>query len=594
MCPNLEYWKFYIHYVKVTKENGTNSNSRQDITAAYEYAIQHMYLDINATSLFTDYINYLKEYKVTTQYEEGLKINGIRKVYHKAIETPMNNLEVIWKDYDLFENELNKILAKALLNDKAPKYMLARSIYRERKRYYEGILRNMLPVPLSETTTTEKENNQISLWKRLLDYEKSNPQKLEGNGAYSRMVFTYKQCLMCLYYCPEIWFEYANYEMEQGHIDLAINVFEKSLIALPNSLLLHFAYADLLENNKNIKGAKEVYEKLLLANQNILVYIQYMKFSRRTEGMKESRIIFKRGRSCVNITYHLFVCAALIEWHLNKDQNVARNIFDLGMAKFSNDPNYVLHYIQFLSHLNEENNLRVLFEKAVSTIPKEKCREIWNLYLQFEYNYGDLTSISKIEARKSKVYGTLETGILNVVNRFRYFDLWPCSIADLESFEREPAPKHDDSNTKEENNINVIAKSTIDLTRYPRPDLSQHSPFVQDVSTLVPGVPAGVPDIIAQLIVTLPPANTWLGPVLDLDTVINLYTENVLPPPPPGAELTMLPDSSVVATNQSSKKRKVEEEEEEEEQTQNVQLNGPPPQDLFRKRQAAKLKQKNL
>ncbi len=125
----------------------------------------------------------------------------------------MHNLEAIWKDYDTFENELNKILAKELIQKTAPKYMQARSIYRERKRYYEGILRNMLarpPIP------GDKEEHQVlcsiidtvlqvSLWKRLILYEKGNPQHLEADPLYKRIVFTYNQCLLCLYHYPEIW-----------------------------------------------------------------------------------------------------------------------------------------------------------------------------------------------------------------------------------------------------------------------------------------------------------------------------------------------------------------------------------------------------
>jgi hypothetical protein len=56
----------------------------------------------------------------------------------------MHNLEAIWKDYDQFENNLSKILAKALLTEQSPKYMGARVVYRERKLLMEGILRNML------------------------------------------------------------------------------------------------------------------------------------------------------------------------------------------------------------------------------------------------------------------------------------------------------------------------------------------------------------------------------------------------------------------------------------------------------------------
>lgn len=199
-----------------------------------------------------------------------------------------------------------------------------------------------------------------------------------------------------------------------------------------------------------------MYERLVAQNQGTLVFIQYMKFARRSEGIKGGRAIFKRGRSSPHCSYHLFVVSglvfsscytiALMEWQLNKDTQVARNVFELGMNKFGAEAEYVLEYINFLSHLNEENNilmiivftlkdLRVLFEKAVNTIPKEKAREIWNLYVQFEYSYGDLSSIVKIESRKIKTYPETDTSaMLPLVNRFRYMDLWPCNNAELDSF----------------------------------------------------------------------------------------------------------------------------------------------------------------
>jgi cleavage stimulation factor subunit 3 len=41
----------------------------------------------------------------------------LRKVYQRAIENPMHNLESIWKEYDQFENSLNKTLAAGLLKE---------------------------------------------------------------------------------------------------------------------------------------------------------------------------------------------------------------------------------------------------------------------------------------------------------------------------------------------------------------------------------------------------------------------------------------------------------------------------------------------
>lgn len=47
---------------------------------------------------------------------------------------------------------------------------------------------------------------------------------------------------------------------------------------------------------------------------------------------------------------------ALMEWQMNKDVQVARNIYELGMSKYSTESGYILEYIKFLSHLNDENS----------------------------------------------------------------------------------------------------------------------------------------------------------------------------------------------------------------------------------------------
>jgi hypothetical protein len=52
-------------------------------------------------------------YQTTSQFEEGQKIDAMRKLYQRAIENPMHNLEGIWKEYDAFENGLNKIIVRS-------------------------------------------------------------------------------------------------------------------------------------------------------------------------------------------------------------------------------------------------------------------------------------------------------------------------------------------------------------------------------------------------------------------------------------------------------------------------------------------------
>lgn len=136
------------------------------------------------------------------------------------------------------------------------------------------------------------------------------------------------------------------------------------------------------------------------------VYVQYMKFARRAEGIKSARGIFKKAREDVRSRYHIFVAAALMEYYCSKDKEIAFRIFELGLKRFGGSPEYVMCYIDYLSHLNEDNNTRVLFERVLSSggLSPHKSVEVWNRFLEFESNIGDLSSIVKVERRRSAVF----------------------------------------------------------------------------------------------------------------------------------------------------------------------------------------------
>jgi cleavage stimulation factor subunit 3 len=99
-----------------------------------------------------------------------------------------------------------------------------------------------------------------------------------------------------------------------------------------------------------------------------------MKFARRAEGIKSARTIFKKAREDPRSSFQVFAAAALMEYYCSKDKNIAFRIFELGLKKFGDNPEYILNYIDYLSHLNEDNNTRVLFERVLtsSTLEPEK------------------------------------------------------------------------------------------------------------------------------------------------------------------------------------------------------------------------------
>lgn len=152
-----------------------------------------------------------------------------------------------------------------------------------------------------------------------------------------------------------------------------------------------------------------------------------MKFARRAEGIKSARTVFKKAREDIRSKYHVFVAAALMEYYCSKDKDIAFRIFELGLKRFGGSPEYVMCYVDYLSHLNglftsiflifinknisicichvEDNNTRVLFERVLSSggLTAQLSVEVWNKFMEFESNIGDLSSIVKVERRRSAV-----------------------------------------------------------------------------------------------------------------------------------------------------------------------------------------------
>ncbi len=77
-----------------------------------------------------------------------------------------------------------------------------------------------------------------------------------------------------------------------------------------------------------------------------------MRFCRRTEGTGAARAIFKKAREDQRTTYHVFVGAALMEYYCTKDKKIAANIFELGFKNHKSSKEYILAYIDYLSHQN--------------------------------------------------------------------------------------------------------------------------------------------------------------------------------------------------------------------------------------------------
>ncbi|CAH8876113.1 unnamed protein product [Trichobilharzia szidati] len=583
---NIDLWKIYLQYIRETK--GKQQSFKEKMAQAYDFTLDKMGLDINSYSIWADYISFLRSTQVQGTYAESQKITATRRVYQRAIVTPMLGIETIWRDYCMYENSINPLIAKKFTEERCRDYMNARRVAKEYEVITKGLSRTMPSVPPQNTPNEVK---QVELWKKYIQWEKDNPLRTEDIITVTkRVMFAYEQCLLCLGHHPDIWYEAASYLdhaskvlAEKGDQATARQfanetaaMYERAIALLKTNMMLYFAYADYEEGRCKYAKVHSIYKKLV-SLENIdptLPYIQYMRFARRAEGITSARYIFKLARDDPRITYHVYCSAALMEYFCSKDKTIGHKIFELGMKRFGGIAEYVLCYVDFMAHLNEDNNIRVLFERALgsSQISQERARLIWARFLQFESQVGDLASILKVEKRRlrelgsAKEFSRLETALL--IDRYRFLDLLPCSDSELRSlgyreltrFQLAGLSKgHDDllcgiisshgaagvslgstlpgipgSGVVLSDSFVPAIGGAIKKPTYPQPDVAQMLPFKPKAyprtgSHPVAGGEFPPPPAASSLLKLLPPPQCFQGPFVDVDRFLEHFLDLEIP-----------------------------------------------------------------
>ncbi|RZC50314.1 hypothetical protein C5167_018741 [Papaver somniferum] len=545
-------WRCYIRLIRKLNDM-KGAEGQEETKNAFEFMLNYVGSDIASGPVWIEYITFLKSLPATDPHEESQRMASIRKVYQKAIVTPTHQVEQIWKDYEKFENSVSRALAKDQVSEYQPKHNSAKAVYRERKKLVDGIDWNMLAVP---PTGSDKEEQQHMAWKRFLAFEKANLQRIDSEASKSRIILDYEQCLMYLCYYPDVWYDYATWHADNGSMNLAVKVYQKALKVLPDSELLKYAYAEMEESRGEIQSAKKIYESLLGdgVNASALAHIQFIRFLRRTEGIEAARKYFVDAHQFPNCTYHVFVAYAMMAFCQDKDPKLAHNVFEAGMKRFMHEPEYILEYTDFLCRLNDDKNVRSLFERALSSLPPEKSVEVWKRYTQFEQTYGNLASILKVEQRRKEALSRIgedgssasESSLHDVVSRYSFMGLSPCSSKDLDYLARQNSLVKN-INKKAEKSVLPNGVNDAKTSAAPAKDAAllpntTESPATSKSLLPAPAAPlvggTGATKSLNEILGAFSPALAGFvrnlpavdGPAPDVDIVLSILLQSNLPP----------------------------------------------------------------
>ncbi|KAJ1725645.1 mRNA 3'-end-processing protein rna14 [Coemansia erecta] len=544
--PSLELWQCYLNYVLKSNANAhgvvESHDGRATVTDCYKLVLDNVGLDREAGGIWMDYINFLSTMQTSAPYEEHQKTKLLRETYQAAVVIPMAKVEEIWKQYDAFENRIDRATVKQMLSKLSPLYMAARAAYRETSKTWDSIRRTQpprnLPVP-PEWSLREVEF--LDSWRKYLGWELSNPLHLEDPVLlHRRIVYAYNQACMALRFYPEIWIEFANYLQSRELTNEAIEKLQMASKVIPSSLAVQFAYAEMAERHRLPDVSKQVYTQVIsltrsdidrtsqrytrrleklnkqltepAASKNpantdadgmqgfaeddgeiselsedsesgnssnynsdgyasdasdmdvvgsggheqtsqskkalkmlkrriaktksrmerrlkekretyTLSWIMYLRYAQRSEGIESVRQLLRKIRAepAGYITYHVYVAVALMEYHIAKRPVIAGKLFELCAKTYSDQPEFISKYMDFLINSGDDTNARALFERFQSTSIGDS-RHMWLVASDFEYNYGDMNAIAKLDKRFIDKFDH-ETLLTRMAARYSYMDV---------------------------------------------------------------------------------------------------------------------------------------------------------------------------
>ncbi|KAG5641047.1 hypothetical protein DXG03_006292 [Asterophora parasitica] len=271
ISPSVDLWKYYLVYVRRVN---TGPSTRDTVRKSYKFALNHVGQDKDSGEIWRDYLQFLRSGETTTTWEEQQKMDALRKVYHRAVQIPLDNVEGLWQDLEAFENGLNRITAKKFMADLSPAHMQARTTLRQLLNHVGALYPASSPssggrpdilLP-SLPTFNASERMLVGKWKAYLKWEESNPLEVEDKDKavlISRIQAVYRKAVIRMRYYTEIWFMAYTWTASVGKHDEALSILRAGIEANPSSFLLTFAYAEAQESKKEFADVHATFDRFI-------------------------------------------------------------------------------------------------------------------------------------------------------------------------------------------------------------------------------------------------------------------------------------------------------------------------------------------
>lgn len=431
---DVELWSLYIEYVRKVSASTVN------ILDVFLFVLNHFEHSYERTRFVKDYIVELNNLE-----DDPLKVERIRKTYHRALSTPICDLPSLRSEYEMWETRTNKQSARSFIDQIHPAYLNAHSIYQK----------------ISEFLS----NNQFY---GVIDLELENPLRLSLKAYNSRLDYLFVYLKFVFPNEESIPFLHSFYLGEQAaHKWLTLSKPLSSFLSIWFSFLTksnHFNFDD--HNNYEIVLLN--YLDWLIKNKGIEIFRNKFKELAGNKIRLDDDLI-NNSEELQGINPYLLIFAAEAEYKLGERKGLAYKLFAEATRVFPDNSIVVESFFDLFSGESDG----VLHFKQI-----RKTARLWEEMGQYLARYGTVEEYKDLmlewdrAEKRGEVLDAVRTnprrvcrgsqGLYeNALNSFRFYDLTFCKTDLLEELmKRLPELPYEENILR---NVNVM--KVVELLR---------------------------------------------------------------------------------------------------------------------------------
>lgn len=213
----------------------------------------------------------------------------------------------------------------------------------------------------------------------------------------------YERALDVDAYNVTVFLKYAELEMKHKNVNMARNVWDRAVTIQPRVDQFWYKYAYMEEALGNLDAAREVYERWMQWQPPEPVWASYIKFERRYRQWPRVRALYERLVAAHHTVGTWLQYARFEEDARQMDR--ARGVYERAVETLDErhqEPRLFVEFARFEVRMKEFVRARVIYQFALDRFPKSAAEGLYNSYAQFERQYGDDASMSRVVLMKRR------------------------------------------------------------------------------------------------------------------------------------------------------------------------------------------------